>query len=413
MVDPFALSVAVRQLRRSRRQSLLAVAVVAISVTLVVFLNALIGGLQRRLIETTTGSIPHVTIRESPRTPKAIWDHTPAGGALFVGTRSAAPLRQRGVENWPLLVREVARLGAQIEVALAVAEGPALATREGRTEPVQVYGVDPELFDRALRIEQRLLAGRFLGLRGGQAAVGARLAQKLGIRPGDRLRVSTGSGVSTVLTIAGVYRTGFAGLDDGVVLVTLQEGQSLLGLGSSVTVLGLRLPRVFDADRVAAQLAGRLPYEVRSWTQDYRQLLSGLQAQSQSSFLIQLFVVVASGFGIASILTTNVLARLREIGVLRAMGATRGQVVRVFAYQGLIVGFLGGALGAAVGSGLALLFYRARLRAAPEVETFPVDLNAATVLLAWLAACVVGYLAALAPARQAARIDPIQVIRSP
>ncbi|MFN3286500.1 MAG: ABC transporter permease [bacterium] len=403
---------ALRQLRSAPRQSVLAASVVAVSVALVVFLNALIGGLQRRLLETTTGGIPHVVLEPAPREPVPVWVLRRSPDSVYVGTRSTRELRTRSIENWRSWVSWLEAVDQDIAVVIPTVEGPGVLTRESRAEPIRIVGADPDRFDRAFGLQQRLVAGRYRGLVGGEAVLGQRLADRLGLRLRDRFRVTGPAGTSTLL-VAGIVRTGFPRLDDGVAFVTLRQAQSVLGLGTAVTTLSVRLQRPFEADRVADRIAPVAPFEVRSWMRENRQLLAGLQAQSQSSFLIQFFVTLAAGFGIVSILITNVLARLREIGILRAMGATRSQILEVFALQGTVLALTGGLVGAGVGVGLALLFYQARLSAAqPDIEVFPVDLNAGLVLGSVILSVVVGTLASLVPARQAAAVDPIRVIRS-
>ncbi len=405
-------TLALRQLRSARRQSGLAAGVVAVSVALVVFLNALIGGLQRRLLETTTGGIPHVVLEPAAREAQPLWAVGAPGGALYVGSRSAREVRARSIGDWEGWVRWLEALDPEVAVVVPTVEGPAVLSREARREPVRISGADPVRFDRAFRLQARVVAGRYLGLAGGEAVLGHRLADKLGLRVRDRFRVTGPAGTSTLL-VAGIVRTGFSGLDDGVAFVTLRQAQSILGLGTAVTTLSVRLRRPFKAERVADRIRPVVPFEVRSWMRENRQLLAGLQAQSQSSFLIQLFVILAAGFGIVSILITNVLARVREIGILRAMGATRSQILELFALQGTVLALVGGLAGAGAGAGLAVLFYRARVAAAQSgVEVFPVDLNPRLVLGAVLLSLVVGSLASLIPARQAAGVDPIRVIRS-
>lgn len=405
-------TLALRQLRAASRQSLLASGVVAVGVALVVFLNALIGGLQRRLLETTTGGIPHVVLRPAARQPTPLWATRTSTSGLYVGTQSARQLRNPVVDDWRTWVAWLESLDPQVAVVVPTAEGRVVISREGRQESVTVVGADPVLLDRAYGLQARLAAGRFIGLAPGEAVLGARLADRLGARVRDRIRASSGSGTATLM-VAGILRTGFATLDDGVVFVSLRQGQSLLGLGTSVTSLNVRLRRPFEADRVADRIAAATRFEVRSWMRENRQLLSGLQAQARSSFLIQFFAVVASGFGIVSILITNILARLREIGILRALGATRSQVLKLFTLQGLLLSFGGGVAGAALGVALAGLFYRVQLATVQSgVEVFPVDIRPGLVASAVLLSLLVGGLAALFPARQAASVDPIQVIRS-
>src|SRR5690606_29436305 len=135
---------------------------------------------------------------------------------------------------------------------------------------------------------------------------------------------------------------------------TLRDGQTLFGVGTAVTSIGLKLGDIFGADAMARRLALQVPYETSSWMEDNQSLLSGLRAQSQSSNLIVGFTILGSGFGIASMLIMSVMSQLREIGILKAMGANRRQITAVFTVEGMLLSLFGGAAGAVQGSVLCL-----------------------------------------------------------
>jgi lipoprotein-releasing system permease protein len=142
-----------------------------------------------------------------------------------------------------------------------------------------------------------------------------------------------------------------------------------------------------------------------------RDLLIALRSQSSSSYMIQFFVAVAVALGIASVLIVSVVQRSREIGILRAIGTSRRRVIRVFLIQGAILGAAGSLLGVGLGSALALFF--ASLAKNPDGSaTFPVDLNLHLFVVSALLAIATGLVAAVAPAHRAARLDPVEVIRS-
>ena len=141
-----------------------------------------------------------------------------------------------------------------------------------------------------------------------------------------------------------------------------------------------------------------------------QQLLSGLQAQSSSSVLIQVFVVVAVALGIASVLGVSVIQKSREIGILKATGTSTRAIRRVFLIEGGLVGAIGSALGCLIGTGLALLFAHAVKNPYGD-SLFPVDLTPRLFLTATAVALVTGLLAAWYPAHHAASLDPATVIR--
>jgi lipoprotein-releasing system permease protein len=140
------------------------------------------------------------------------------------------------------------------------------------------------------------------------------------------------------------------------------------------------------------------------------QLLTALRSQSSSSFMIQFFVIVAVALGIASVLGVSVIQKSREIGILKATGTSTGTVLRIFLAEGSIVGVLGSALGALLGTAMSLGFAAAVKNPYGEA-LFPVRLTPGLFALASAVAIGTGIASAVFPARVAARLDPATVIR--
>ena len=160
-------------------------------------------------------------------------------------------------------------------------------------------------------------------------------------------------------------------------------------------------------------MQAELPYKVESWQQANAQLVSALNAQSVSTSIIRAVVAVVAVvvvLGIASVLVVSVVQKPREIGILRAMGATRQQVQRVFLLQGAVVGACGSVLGVVLAALLIAAFTRFARDSTGE-PLFAIVLSPMLAFQVALGATVVGVLAAVAPARRAAALDPAQAIR--
>lgn len=178
----------------------------------------------------------------------------------------------------------------------------------------------------------------------------------------------------------------------------------------AVTRIEVRLPDPFDADETAAALAGRTGLEAESWMQTNAELLTALRSQSSSSLLIQVFVVLAVTIGIASVLVVSVFQKRRQIGILRAMGASRARVAWVFLIQGGVMGLVGSGVGVGLGAAIAKLF--ARTAVDPEGNAlFPIVLDTRLMVTSSLIAIATGLVAAVLPALRAARLDPAEAIR--
>ncbi len=415
MIDRFSLSVALRHLLYYKGQTLLTMGVVAVSVTLIIFLGALIGGLQKRLISSVTGAIPHVVIRQPEREPVAAWEVAAAAdGTLYLGERVKLQQQKRKIEDWQTWEQRLPSLSDNIRAVSPVVEGQAFVNRNEKRKAVTVVGMFPEKHNNVVDIQSKLVQGRFFGLNGGEAVVGFKLADEFALKLGDKIRVVSAEGNVGNYTIAGIFDTGFNAVDSATVFVPLRDAQSLFGVGTAVTTIGLKLTRIFEAKDLAQQIALQVPYETRSWMEDNQQLLSGLRAQSQSSNLILVFTTIAAGFGIASIMITSVVTRLREIGILKAIGATNRQILQIFAIEGTLLAFFGAIAGAIQGIVLSLALYSIRTQVSETgrtAEVFPFDLTPDLVIRAIVIAVLVGLAASWYPAWRAARVNAIEVIR--
>jgi lipoprotein-releasing system permease protein len=210
--------------------------------------------------------------------------------------------------------------------------------------------------------------------------------------------------------VAGVFDIGNKDVNQRWLLVSLRQAQTLLDLAGGITTVEAKVEEIFQADAVAARLQAGTGLSAESWMRQNQQLLSGLQAQSSSSIMIQVFVIVAVALGIASVLGVSVIQKSGEIGILRATGTATATVKRIFLIEGALVGATGSALGCLIGAGLGVFFAHA-VRNPYGDSLFPIELTPRLFLTATAVALVTGLTAAWFPARHAARLDPATVIR--
>jgi lipoprotein-releasing system permease protein len=403
---PFEILVAIRFLREGRIQTLLILSGIGVGVGVIVFLSALISGLQASLIERTLGTQAHVVVRAPEDVVRAI---TRPSAERAVAARFEQPAqRLRSIVAWPQTLERLRTLPG-VRAAAPTAEGPAVALRGLASRSIALRGVEPSSFRRIIDMAPRMIEGEFR-VEAAHAVLGVELAAELGLRKGDKLRIQAPAGRSEVFVVAGLFDVGNKDLNERWVFVSLRSAQTLLDLSGGVSSIELKVDEIFSADRVASEVASRTGLEAESWMERNRQLLVGLRSQSASSWMIQLFVVIAVALGIASVLVVSVVQKSREIGILKAMGTRTAQVVRVFLVQGAVLGLAGSAVGILLGSGLALFF--AALATNPDGSpTFPVALTPTLFLGAAAVATVTGLVAAVAPAERAASLDPADVIR--
>lgn len=399
----FERRVALRFLREGRMQSLLIVVGVAAGVAVVAYISALIGGLQASTLEKTLGAQAHLTIRARDEAPRL----AVAEGSLQLDRVQPREQRLRSLAGWPGLAAELERRPGVAAVSPMLSTA-GLGLRGVASASVALIGIELERYDRIVHLRDKVVAGR-ARLGPGEAMVGRELADDLGLVVGDRMTVLTGS-VSTSLRVTALVDLGVRELNRRTVYLPLRSAQSLAGLPGGATSLDLRLDDVWAAGAMAATLAAQLPYEVEGWEQANAQLVSALNAQSISTGIIRGVVGIVVVLGIASVLVVSVVQKQREIGILRAMGATRGQVLRIFLFQGAVVGAMGSVLGVLLAAVLIAAFTHL-VKGSDGLPLFAIALAPALALQVALGATLAGVLAAVAPARRAAALDPARAIR--
>jgi lipoprotein-releasing system permease protein len=285
-----------------------------------------------------------------------------------------------------------------------IISGPAFARRGSALQSVALVGIDVARYQQIIPIQDDIVAGRFR-VGAGDAVIGSQLAYDLGLRVGDKLRLETGQNVSSVVNVAGIFQLGVRELDSRYVYLDMKQAQSLLAIPGGATVIDVTVQDIFGADAVAARISRLTGQKAESWMQTNTQLMNALKSQSLSTQMISLFVAMSVAFGIASVLSVSVVQRTREIGILRAMGTTRPQMLRVFLIQGALFGLAGSLLGGGAGYALVWAFNTF----GPGLFYIPVSLN--LLLAAAALATLTGVVSAAIPARRAAGLDPVVAIR--
>lgn len=401
----FEWLVALRFLREGRMQTLLIIVGVAAGVAVVAYISALIGGLQASTLTKTLGAQGHITLRSPQDVVQAA--RAPLPGEMALSQAQPRAQRLRSVVNWQLLVPVLEAMPAISDVSPMVS-GSGLALRGEAQQSVALLGVELDRYDRIVGLRSKVVGG-VARLAPGEGIVGRELADDLGVRVGDRFTVQTGT-VNESVRVTALVDLGVRDLNRRTVIVPLRTAQNLLGLPGGATNLDIKLFDVWTAQKLAEDLRARYPYKVESWQENNAQLVSALNAQSVSTSIIRSVVMIVVVLGIASVLVVSVVQKGREIGILRAMGTTRAQILRVFLLQGAVVGVLGSLLGLLLAV-LLIAAFTYFVKGSDGLPLFNISLPWRTALNVALLASACGVLAAIAPARRAAAMDPAQAIR--
>lgn len=412
----FEAKLAYRHLVSSGGQTLLTIAAVAIAVTVIIFIQTLITGVQRRIFKDLMGSLPHITVKPpdpAPRTlAEAMGKQPTSGGPLLVTEREKQVQQRTDIEQWRQLETQLAQFPGVRVVASAVRDN-AFLIRGAKRLGVTISGGDPPRQERLIGLQEDMIAGRWLDIGPDEVVIGWRLAEEAGVALGDRVRLESSQGGADTYRIAGIFDTGNNNADGGQAFMNLRAAQSLFRMRQDVSSILIKLDDPFQANVIGDQIAATLPYEVESWMREQAFIVNGFRAQDGSRIMISGFALLASSFGIASVLIVSVVQKSRQIGILKSMGARDQQILTVFTLEGLGIALVGALAGSFFG--FLLLHALSRIPQAArfgKTDTlFNIVYEPSIFGGACAAAIVATLLASILPARRAARLNPVEVIR--
>ncbi len=380
-----ALKIAARFLSASRGQTILIILGIAIGVSVQIFIGSLIDGLQRSLVDKTIGSSSQVTVIPADNEKDFAQDD-----GLTASLKHNEELTA---------VSEAFDASGFIKV-------------DEETYPVLMRGFDFAAANAIYKFDANLLSGA-LPADENDVIVGKELADSAGIETGDTVDFLTPQGDAVQVTVSGIFDLKVATVNKTWIPTTLATAQTVFDAKGRLTSIETQVSDVFAADETDAAIAEGLPdtLSVTNWKDQNEQLLSGLKGQSASSYMIQVFVLLAVLLGISSVLAISVVQKSRQIGILKAMGIKDRAARTIFLLQGLILGIIGGAIGTGLGIGLSYAFSNF-VKNPDGTPLVPFYLDTQFITLSVLIAVLAAMMAALIPARKSSKLNPIEVIRN-
>ncbi len=254
--------------------------------------------------------------------------------------------------------------------------------------------------------------------------LGKELSMRLGAFPGDTLNVVspvgpvTGASMTPKIrqfVVVGIFQSGMYEYDSSLAYIELAEAQKFFNMGATVTGIEVKVADVFRAADVARSIEQQLGFAfwARDWMQMNRNLFSALKLEKTMMFLLLVLITIVASFNIVSTLTMIVTEKQREIAILKAMGATRKGIMRIFMLNGLIIGCSGAAIGVPLGYAFLWLIqtFWTFDPTVYYISRIPVHVLGSDVLLVAGSAIVISFAATLYPSLQAAKLDPAAALR--
>lgn len=381
-----ALKIATRFLKANKGQTILIVLGIAIGVSVQIFIGSLIDGLQVSLIDKTIGNSSHITIS--------------SGGKDKFFDKNQTLIDKIKADNRFTAVSESL-------------DSSGFIFYDEESYPVLMRGFKFEEANDIYKFDEKLIEGK-LPASSMEVMLGKNLVEELGIKLGEEIPMVTPDRKSVDLKVVGIYDFKVASLNKSWIIADINTSADIFDKSGKVSSIETQIKDVFKADIIADEIASVVNedgLEITNWKAQNEELLSGLAGQSASSYMIQVFVLLAVLLGITSVLAISVVQKSRQIGILKAMGIQDKAASLIFLLQGLILGVIGSIIGTGLGLGLTFVFSNF-VKNPDGTPLVPFYLDYTFIGVSVIIAIISATVAAFVPARKSSKLNPIEVIKN-
>jgi lipoprotein-releasing system permease protein len=400
------LHIALRFLTHRKRALLLSLSGVVFGVAIFVCTQAQTQGFARYFIDSTIGSNGALVIKSRFR---------PRYEPLMVSNgKGPRRLYFEGITDANEIMR-VSRQFANVVSCSPVLRGTVSARAGFENATVDLYGIDPALHAQTTDLLQQLIEGNFDDFRNNTSSIiiGSRLAELLQVGIGDTVQLLSPNGDYWRFTVAAVARTGIGSIDSTRIYSHARVAQTLLQrpFGASMIIYKLRDPD--RAPALASHFEQLFQHEASSWQEREQSTLQLFLTLRMSVAITVSLIILLAGFGIFNVLTMSVLAKIKEIAILRSMGYRRIDISAIFLWQGALIAVAGSLVGCLLGASMTwgVSHIPIRIRGLLYTDYFLVTWDWRHYVFATLLAIVAVFIASYVPARRAAGLPPVVTIR--
>jgi lipoprotein-releasing system permease protein len=402
--------IALTHVRARARQTLVAVAGVATGVGFSIMMAALLQGSQQDFIRRLVNAMPHVTVSDERRKP------TPQPGEAFYDSAEIHGLtpkaRRRGIKN-PLAT--MAALEGWVPGAVAPSvKVQAILRYASRDVGATVIGIEPRREPKVSDLPKQMRQGTLPDLyRSTNAMIlGNGLAEKIGARVGSNITVQTSEGVRLNAHVVGLFHSGVRSVDESTAYTLAKTGQILAQQIGLVNELRLRLGEAMAAQQAAARIERETGYKSVAWQEASEDLLNAFVIRNAIMYTVVGAILLVASFGTYNIISTITHEKARDIAIMKSLGFTERRVRAIFVVEAGLIGLIGALIGFALGYGLCAALGTITFKNPfTDVTRLPIAYSpihyAMAAAVAILSSLAAGYL----PARKAARVHPVDIIR--
>jgi lipoprotein-releasing system permease protein len=341
------------------------------------------------------------------------------------------------IDNYPRVIEQVETVSGVTAATPFILTQVMVSTGSQVTGAV-LRGIDIQSAPKMITMDRIIKKGSWKALEDSSSAkenkeralpgiiLGQELAKTLGLSVGDTLTVISPLGEVTPLgripkmrpfSLVGVFESGMFEYDSSIAFISLSQAQSFLGLGQKVSGIEVKTRDIYQAAEIARTIQAKLgfPYWTKDWMRMNKNLFSALKLEKIVMFIILTLIILVAAFNIVASLIMVVMEKTKDIAVLKSMGATASSIMKIFMFEGVIIGTVGTIIGLAGGVCLCQILAKYKFIKLPSdvyyINSLPVLMKGGDILLIVASALVISLLATLYPAWQASRLDPAEALR--
>jgi len=370
--------------------SIISILGVAIGVTALIVVIAVMAGFDKDLRDKIVGNYSHITIMRY----------------------------NKGMDNneYDNIISKIAS-HPHIKGISPYIQGQVLIKEADRYVATELKGIDPDRETQVTKISKYLTQGNIDSLGQDSVIIGKELALYLGLGLNSNLLIYSPLGKKYSLKVVGIFNSGMYDYDIRLLFMHLKTAQEILGLNNEISAVAVKLDNLYLADKVRSELAQVLgfDYSLKTWMEANQNFFAALKLEKLTMFIILTLIILVASFNIISTLIVMVVERTKDIGILKAIGMTSGNIRKIFTYEGLLIGILGTFFGVLGGIGLCGLLKKYQFIKLPKdiyyIDRLPVSIDWLDIVWIILAAMVITLISTIYPASKAAGLRPVEALR--
>ena len=372
---------------------------ISLGVAVLIITVSILSGFEKEILDKVSGLVSHIQIHS---------------------------FKNDGIPDYQLVIDTIKKSIPEQRGISAYTQREAVIRYRDNVEGIVIKGIIPESDLSAARF--RLTKGEFnvnpIDTVYSRIIIGDKLAQKLNVEPGNKVIIFGMQGIPSPFNtpkikqfiISGIYETGLRDYDDILIYTDLKTTQKLFSLGNNVTGIEMNVAEVERVEETVSSLKILLgyPYYPRSLFKLYKGLFTWVELQKAPTPVILGLIILVATFNIIGTLLMMTLEKTHSIGILKSLGASKSDIMKIFIFDGLIIGIIGIAIGTALGIGLSLLELKYRFFSLPEIyymKNVPILIIPEYILLICLITFALVFLATLIPSYLASKFEPVKSLR--